>query len=84
MNSEGNKTIMTVNKINKAIKHTGLIINKGIGYQYFTDAKTDEQIGESVMVCYLNHYTIEQWIEEAEYASTNDPDCKGHYDHSML
>jgi len=71
MNSEDKKTIMTVNKINKAIKHTGLIINKGEGYQYFTDDVTGEQIGESVMVSYLNQCTIEQWVEEAEYAVKN-------------
>jgi len=63
---------MTSRTINRAIKHTGLIINRGRGYQYFTDAVTNEQIGESVYVCYLNQYTIEQWIEEAEYAREND------------
>jgi len=63
---------MTSRAINRAIKHTGLIINRGEGYQYFTDATTGEQVGESVMVCYLNHYTIEQWVEEAEYAVEND------------
>jgi hypothetical protein len=52
---------MTSRTINRAIKHTGLIINKGSGYQYFTDAVTNEQIGESV--------------EEAEYARQNDHGC---------
>jgi hypothetical protein len=66
---------MTSRTINRAIKHTGLIINKGSGYQYFTDAVTNEQVGESVYVCYLNQYTIEQWIEEAEYARQNDHGC---------
>ena len=75
---------MTSKTINRAIKHTGLIINKGRGYQYFTDAVTDDQVGESVYVCYLNQYTIDQWIEDAEYAAKNDPDHKGYYSHTML
>lgn len=71
---------MTSRAINRAIKHTGLIINRGRGYQYFTDAVTDEQIGESVYVCYLNQYTIEQWIEEAEYARKEDESASGFAD----
>ena len=45
------------------------------------DAVTDDQVGESVYVCYLNQYTIEQWIEDAEYARENDPEHKGYYSH---
>lgn len=71
---------MTSRAINRAIKHTGLIIKRGVGYQYFDDAITGDQVGESVYVCYLNQYTIEQWIEEAEYARKNDANDSGFAD----
>lgn len=62
---------MTCKIINRAIKHTGLVINKGKGYQYFTDAVTDDRVGESVYVCYLNQFNIQRWVEAAEYAIKN-------------
>jgi hypothetical protein len=59
---------MTTKKINEAIAHLGIEIVRGEGYQYFLDLKTGYQVGESVMVCYLKHCTLEQWINYAEWA----------------
>ncbi len=66
---------MNVKKINKAIKHLGLEIVRGRGYQYFISLETEEQIGHSVMVCFLNHLTLDEWIDRAEDALKNDDDC---------
>ena len=58
---------MTKRKINSAIKHLGVEIqNNRDGYSYFT--RDGVSIGDSVMVCYLNQLTLEEWIGEAEYA----------------
>jgi len=59
---------MTTCKINKAIKHLNMEIVRGKGYQYFLDLEHSEQVGESVMVCYLKQFPLERWIEEAVYA----------------
>ena len=58
---------MTKDKINRAIKHTGLTLvgNRGDGYCYFLNTDGD-QVGQSAMVCYLNQLTLEQWVEAAE------------------
>ena len=58
---------MTKDKINRAIKHTGLTLvgNRGEGYFYFLNTEGD-QVGHSVMVCYLNQLALEQWVEAAE------------------
>ena len=64
---------MTKTVINKAIRHLGLEIvgARGDGYFYFCDLKTGAQIGESVLICYLNQCTLAEWVKEAEYASNN-------------
>jgi hypothetical protein len=61
---------MTTSKINRAIKHLGLEIihQRGSGYSYFLDTTTEDQIGESIQVCYLHHLTLERWIQEATSA----------------
>jgi hypothetical protein len=61
---------MTKNLINKAIKYLGLEIvgKRGDGYFYFCDLQKGHQVGESVLVCYLNQLTLAQWIKEAEHA----------------
>jgi hypothetical protein len=61
---------MTTSKINRAIKHLGLEIvhKRGSGYSYFLDLKSGNQIGESVIVCYLNQLPLSRWVEEAEDA----------------
>ena len=56
---------MTKKVINKAIAHLGLEIVRGQGYQYFCDLETGAQVGESVMVCYLNHCSLEEWVQWA-------------------
>ena len=65
---------MTTTKINKAIKKFNLEIvnNRGAGYGYFCDLTTGEQVGESVMVCYLNHLSLDKWVEEAESVRKNE------------
>jgi len=60
---------LTINKINKAIKHLNLELVKGYGYFYF--AVTDFNYGiysqcSSVYVNKLNENTLEEWIAEAE------------------
>jgi hypothetical protein len=65
---------MTTRQINRAIRHTGLEINRGEGYQYFTHIETGDQYGASVMVCYLNHLPLDRWVEEAEEALENGVD----------
>ena len=65
---------MTTRQINRAIRHTGLEINRGEGYQYFTHIETGDQYGASVMVCYLNHLPLDRWVEEAEIALENGVD----------
>ncbi len=59
---------MTVDKINRVIKHLNLEIVRGRGYSYFLELNTGNQVGESVPVCYLNALTLDQWVEEAEQA----------------
>ena len=61
---------MTANQINKAIKHLGIEIVKGKGYQYFCDLETGAQVGESVLICYLNQCTLHEWVKEAEIANS--------------
>ena len=57
---------ITKKKINRAIKHLNLeIIGNGDAYFYFVDLTTTYQIGESVLVAYLKHLTLERWVEEA-------------------
>ena len=59
---------MKTKDINKAIKHLGIQINRGSGYQYFTSLETGEQVGDSVYVCYLNHLSVEEWVGRANVA----------------
>jgi len=61
---------MTTSKINRAIKHLGLRIihERGSGYSYFLDLETEDQVGESVPVCYLNQLSLEGWVLCAEDA----------------
>lgn len=52
--------------INRALRPFGLEIQnqRGAGYSYFTDTEGN-QIGASVMVCYLNQATLHDWREYA-------------------
>jgi hypothetical protein len=66
---------MNKKTINRAIAHLGIEIqNNRDGYSYFTSLETGDQIGHSVMVCYLNSYTLDEWVSEANWAKANpDP-----------
>jgi len=68
---------MTTNKINKAIKPLGLEIvhERGSGYSYFLDLYTGNQVGESVMVCYLHQLSLDRWVEEAVAAVEEKGAC---------
>jgi len=57
---------MTTNRINQAIRRLGLEIVRGKGYQYFCDLETGAQVGESVLVCYLNQCSLQEWVQWAE------------------
>ena len=59
---------MTTTRINQAIRHLGIEIVRGQGYQYFCDLETGAQVGESVLVCYLNQCTLQEWVQWAEGA----------------
>ena len=63
---------MTKRTINAAIKHLGLEIQheRGSGYCYFT--RNDITVGDSVMVCHLNHLSLEEWVIEAKLAATRE------------
>jgi hypothetical protein len=63
--------IATKRTINAALRRAGLpveIQNNRDGYSYFTSTLTGGQVGESVLVCYLNQQTVEGWVSDARYA----------------
>lgn len=62
---------MTKQRIDAAIKHTGLELTytRGDGYFYFLDGEGN-QVGDSVYVCYMNQLPLDQWVLEAEHALT--------------
>ena len=63
---------MTTSKINRAIRHLGVEIVRGYGYVYFCSLAADKgQVGESVMVPFLNRYSLEQWVADAKFAVEN-------------
>jgi len=61
---------MTKARINRAIQHLGVqIVGNGDGYFYFVDlAAKIGQVGQSVMVCYLNQQPLSRWVAAAEAA----------------
>lgn len=71
---------MSTSLINRKIKHLNLEIihNRKDAYSYFLDLTSGNQVGESVMVCYLNQLTLEEWVQEAKSAKENSCD-KGLY-----
>jgi hypothetical protein len=65
--------MLTINRINKAIEHTGLVIHgNGDGYFYFLEKVTGYQMGCNVNVCRLNHQSLEDWIRDAEIAASSN------------
>jgi len=75
------KQARTLNQVNKAIqKEIGnVILEKGDGYFYVTS--DDNSIGlhlsglysTSIYVCYLNHQTVDAWIEDVKNIVGNYP-----------
>ena len=68
-----NPTAYNANKrtINAALRRAGLDIeiqNNRDGYSYFTSLTTGGQVGDSVMVCYLNQQTVEEWVADGRHA----------------
>ena len=67
---------MTKRIINAALRRAGLPLEIqhecGAGYSYFT--KDGVHVGESVMVCYLHHLTVEEWVDRARFAIEDDMD----------
>jgi hypothetical protein len=62
---------MTTRTINAALRRADLdieIANNRDGYSYFLSTITGGQIGESVLVCYLNQQTVEEWVSDARRA----------------
>lgn len=60
-------------RINSTIKKHNLQLVKGEGYFYFLDLKTGDQVGESVMVAKLHHFSIQQWRDAAAAARAEAP-----------
>jgi len=61
------KTQITKRAINNKVKNLGLEIQnqRGAGYSYFTCLETGSQIGEMIMICYLNQCTLDEWYNYA-------------------
>jgi hypothetical protein len=63
--------VITKRTINAALRRAGLALeiqNNRDGYSYFTSTITGAQVGESVLVCYLNQQTVDGWVSDARYA----------------
>ena len=43
-----------------------IIGTRSSGYQYFISLDTREQVGDSVMVCYIGQASLAQWVAYAE------------------
>jgi hypothetical protein len=56
------------NRINKAIKHTGLKLEggRGVGCFYFSDSNGHAVENSTVWVSAMTHLPISRWVEEAE------------------
>ena len=55
-------------QVNRHIKHLNVMLIRGEGYCYFLDTYTLLQVGESVMTPYISNLSIEQWVQEAQFA----------------
>jgi hypothetical protein len=59
----------SVTQINRAIKHLGIEVVRGRGYFYFWSLDpAAAQVGDSVMVPYLNCMSLHRWIRAAQAA----------------
>ena len=63
----------SIQQVDRAIKHLGLEVIRGRGYFYFVSLDLSVgQIGDSVMVPYVNSMSIARWIQAAEFAIKED------------
>jgi len=59
--------MLTIKFINKVIAPYRITLVKGVGYFYWLD-ETQNPIPDSMTCVYnLNHFTLQQWVDEAEY-----------------
>ena len=59
----------SVTQVNRAIRFLGIEVVRGDGYFYFVSLNPDVgQVGDSVMVPYVNAFTLHRWIWEATSA----------------
>jgi len=59
----------SVTQVNRAIRFIGIKLVRGDGYFYFVSLNRDiGQVGDSVMVPYVNSFTLHRWIWEATSA----------------
>lgn len=58
----------TIKKHGLQIQYTNTVHRAGDGYFYFTDLKTGDQVGDSIMVARLHHLSIQQWRDAAAAA----------------
>ena len=65
----------SVLQVDRSIKHLGVELNRGDGYFYFSSLEPCfEQVGDSVMVPYVNSMSLARWIQAAEFAIKEDAD----------
>jgi hypothetical protein len=57
----------SVTQVNRAIRFLGIEVVRGDGYFYFL-SKDIGQVGDSVMVPYVNSMSLARWIQSAEAA----------------
>ena len=56
----------TLPSLNKKIVHLFVELIRGDGYFYLVSTKTQNQIGQSIMVYKINRAPMEWWIAEIE------------------
>jgi hypothetical protein len=59
---------ITARDVNKVLKAKGIEerLVQGRGYCYFVEGAAQEWFSSSVPVCYVNDFTVEQWLAELE------------------
>ncbi len=66
----------SVAQVDRAIRHLGVELIRGRGYFYFVSLDPAVgQVGESIMVCYLNQLTLAQWVACAKNATMENPNA---------
>jgi hypothetical protein len=59
---------ITARDVNKVLKEKGIAerLVQGRGYCYFVEGDAQSWFSSSVPVCYVNDFTVEQWLVERE------------------